>query len=112
MGRERPAAGFHRDSCPRSWLNGAGAGAEVPVTYGIPKAMVGSSQRARRPGLRTRVNGTIAIARDAIPWAIRFGGSHGRGDVVVLGEDAAGCASGAFFADSGQARSVESGGEN
>src|SRR3546814_7890581 len=71
--------------------------------------MVGSSQRARRPGLRTRVNGTIAIARDAIPWAIRFGGSHGRGHVVVLGEVAAGCASGAFFADRGPARSVACG---
>src|SRR3546814_4497460 len=61
------------------------------------------------PWLQIGFNGTIAIARDAIPWAIRFGGSHGRGHVVVLGEVAAVCASGAFFADRGPARSVACG---
>src|SRR3546814_19260482 len=61
------------------------------------------------PGLRTRVNGTIAIARDAIPWAIRYGGSHGRGHVVVLGEVEAVCASRAVFAHPGPARSVACG---
>src|SRR3546814_19840556 len=87
------------------WYQGS-TSTQVPRPRPGQAAATCDMKRSGLAGLRNRVNGTIAIARDAITWAIRFGGSPGRGHVVVLGEVAAGCASGAFFRDRGPARPV------